>query len=180
MTGLDCLKKEMAKRGCTKIQIESKVVAVVMDILAAEGTTKFTDFREIEKSLADRAHDLSVKEERLAARERRMADAEETLDLREQSIENMVNRKLEAIEHYVNTFQDGLKKCETAEGRDLMRRVQFYVNSVTIETPQNNTAYIEGLANILAGGKGDLGGMKKFTKTEGYPEHVRAEVNKQS
>lgn len=176
MTGLDCLKEEMAKRGCTKAQTESKTAAIVMDILAAEGTTKFTDFYEIEKELGDKARELNAREEYLSMREQHVSEAEEALKARERDIEKMISTKFKAIELYVNSFQTGLERCETAEGRDMMRRAQVFKNSVSINTPQNNTAYIEGLANILAGGKGDFGGLRKLMKTEGYPEYTKKQM----
>ena len=51
MTGLDCLKEELLKRGCTKQQADSKVVPVVLEILANNGTP-YTEMEEAKNELS--------------------------------------------------------------------------------------------------------------------------------
>lgn len=72
---------------------ESKTAAIVMDILAAEGTTKFTDFHEIEKELGDKARELNAREEYLSMREQHVSEAEEALKARERDTEKMISTK---------------------------------------------------------------------------------------
>ena len=55
------LKQEMLKRGCTKAQTESKLVAIVLDIVAETGTA-YTDLREAEQRVKE------IEDEAAAAR----------------------------------------------------------------------------------------------------------------
>ena len=64
MSGLDCLREEMARRGCTKAQIESKTAAVVLDILANSGD-KYTKLAETEGELDRKIRGLELMKSRL-------------------------------------------------------------------------------------------------------------------
>ena len=153
MIGLEKLKKEMKKRGCSQQQIEAKATMVVLDILSETGTT-FTDACMIEKE---------AKEIMGAAREREayLSRREEALARREAKF----RREQEDAKRYIDDFYKALEECETKEGRDAMRRAQAFINTVEIETPQNNTAFIDGLARILS-----LGEMSSFLKFEKVAE----------
>ena len=52
MTGLECLKEEMKRRGMNQSQCDSKVAAVVLDILSESGT-QFTQEWQERKDLDD-------------------------------------------------------------------------------------------------------------------------------
>lgn len=135
MTGLDCLREEMEKRGCNKAQIESKTAAVVLDILSNSGTI-YTDIQEAEKRLSDLRNAISVRELNAALREQRINNAESR------------NKKiLEDIEKAKERFL----KPETPAARDRLRLAQFYKDSVEINNEYQRTAFIKGLGAILAG-----------------------------
>ena len=150
MTGFEMLKEEMKKRGCSPQQIESKTTRVVLDILAKTGTT-FTDAYMVEKE---------AQEIRDSAREyeKSLNRYKEGLQQREKKFQE----QRENLEKYIDAFYEALGKCETEEGRDAMRRAQVFVNTVNIETPQNNTAFIDGLARILS--LGETSSLLKFEK----------------
>lgn len=148
MTGMECLKEEMLKRGCTKSQTESKTVAVVVDILAQTGTHYLQEFEENERINAERATARAFI--RRATEER-----EEARLVRQQAYEELfsLNEHRKGIEEYVQAFEESLKKCESAEGRDRMRCAQMFVQSVQIDSKYDNTAFIIGLSAILSGGQ---------------------------
>lgn len=82
---------------------------------------------------------------------------------------------LQETKSYIDEFNSALEQCETAEGRDTMRLAQMFVNTVNIESAENNTAYINGLACILSNGKcGSLfGGFKKIDEKKVDDEYER-------
>ncbi|MBQ6503148.1 MAG: hypothetical protein IJI57_04445 [Flexilinea sp.] len=141
MTGLDCLKEEMLRRGLTKAQCESKTVAVVLDILANSGTS-YTEQYDIENHLE------KLKQE--------CADTERYLhNLRGQyqkEREEIVKWKDE-IQQYVDGLLEQLKTCETKEGQDRLKLAQMFVDSVNVQTKYDNTAFIIGLSAILSSGE---------------------------
>lgn len=132
MTGLEAVKQEMIKRGCTKAQTESKLIAVVLDIVAETGTA-YTDLREAEQRVKD------IEKEAAATRRgwEKYMEAE---------------RKFrEDVEEYIEDFKASLKLCETDKARDALRVAQVFTDSVKINSPYDNTAYINGLAMLLCG-----------------------------
>lgn len=132
MTGLEMLKQEMLKRGCTKAQTESKLVAIVLDIVAETGTA-YTDLREAEQRVKE------IEDEAAAVSRQWEKYTEVDKEFRE------------GVKKYVEDFQTLLRNCETAKARDALRVAQMFTDSVKIKTVYDNTAYINGLANILCG-----------------------------
>ena len=134
MTGLDMLKQEMLKRGCTKAQTESKLGAIVLDIVAEAGTA-YTDLREAEQRVKE------IEDEAAAARRLWEKYTEADKKFREE------------VKDYVEDFKVSLERCETAKARDALRVAQTFTDSIEIKTVYDNTAYIKGLAMILCGQK---------------------------
>ena len=160
MTGLDCLREELEKRGLSKAQINSKVAAVVLDVVARSGD-KYTQMWKSEEEASKRERELEIAimraESRLQDLEIRILNAKGALDLYEE--------KKRKVEEYVNKFIDSLSDCETPEGRDTMRIAQMFTNSVSVDTKYDNTAYIIGLAAILSkGGISAMDELKKINK----------------
>ena len=153
MTSLDCLREELKRRGMINAQIESAVVAVVLDIVANSGD-KYTKIREAEHETSKRLKELEWQVENAERKLRRMRTEEEEL-----------RQRREQFEDYIGKFNKGLNECETAEGRDAMRTAQVYINSVDVDTKYDNTAYIIGLASILSNGKiSAIEELKKINK----------------
>lgn len=160
MTGLDCLREEMEKRGLSKAQIESKTVAVVLDILANSGT-KYTEMWEEE----------SEKSKRLRAIEGIIRDRERDLDdlkavkLKAELEEEKAVEHRKHCEDYIDEFNKSLIECESETGRDSMKAAQMFVNTVSVDTKYDNTAFIIGLAAILSNGRiNPISELKKINK----------------
>ena len=132
MTGLDMLKQEMLKRGCTKAQTESKLVAIVLDIVAETGTA-YTDLLEAEERM------------------KKINNAEAALRKREKALEEAKEKFRAETGDYVEDFKNLLRDCETAKARDALRVAQMFADSIDIKTAYDNTAYINGLAMLLCG-----------------------------
>ena len=158
MTGLDCLREEMERRGCTKSQIESKTAAIVLDILT-EDRAKY----------AEQVDNENISTERLAKLNNEIRTAERVLSGYKHNIESMkmrydgIVKKAEEAQAYIDKFNDALKDCETAEGRDAMRRAQVFINTVNVDSKYDNTAYIIALGAILSDGAyGPIDELKKI------------------
>jgi Skp family chaperone for outer membrane proteins len=146
MTGLECLKEEMMRRGCTKSQAESKTTAVVLEILANGGTI-YTDLMEAEKRTEHVKREYANYYAALNNTKRELETVENEL----QAEKVKLSKRQEATLEYMKAFERRLMECETPEGRDTLRTAQFFMNTVNLHTPQNNTAFIYGLSLILAG-----------------------------
>jgi hypothetical protein len=70
-----------------------------------------------------------------------------------QIVLDQVNKIKEETQGYIDDFYKTLENCETEEGRDKLRLAQVYINTVNINTEQNNTVFIAGLADLLSGTK---------------------------
>lgn len=167
MMGLDCLRKELEKRGMNRSQIESKVVAVVLDILTDSGD-RYTSMHEAETDATTRLKEIKYETSRY----------EEALEARKKELKELESQIEKAKEHkkhcedYIDKFNESLRECETPEGRDVMRAAQTFVNSVSVNTAYDNTAYIKGLASILShGGINALNEMQKVDKKFPHPEY---------
>lgn len=160
MTGLDCLREEMEKRGLTKSQIESKTTAVVLDIIANSGH-KYTEIWENEASESKKLNDLRHE----------VQGCENEIKHLKSLISKLEREEAEAEKHrihcedYIDEFNKSLLECESETGRDSMKAAQMFVNTVSVDTKYDNTAFIIGLASILSkGGMNPIGELKKINK----------------
>lgn len=166
MTGLDCLREELKNRGLPKTQIESRGVAMTLDILANSGdhyTKMWQDETELTEKVKALKSEKSGLEREVASYERKASGYRS----REAS------ERLEYMK-YIKTFFTALEECETEEGRDALKKAQMFVNTVSVDTKYDNTAFIIGLSAILSNGKvGALSELKKINKSlmNGF-EHV--------
>ena len=160
MTGLDCLREELEKRGLNKAQINSKVAAVVLDVVAQSGdkyTQMWKSEEETSKRECDALNTIMQAEHKEIELNARIERAERALEL--------CKEKKRQIESYVSKMCEALENCETPEGRDTMRIAQMFVNTVNVDTKYDNTAYIIGLAAILSmGGISPIDELKKINK----------------
>lgn len=142
MTGLENLKQEIISRGGTKQMAESKVVALVLDIIANNGKDDYLREYEIRTKLSKHDYDIMERERAAWAKQYAAEQKEAELKRREKAIAG--------IEEKIEAFNKQLMECETPEGRDAMRTAQFFMNVAYCETSQNRTAFINGLAAILS------------------------------
>lgn len=148
MTGLECLKEEMKARGLTQAQCESKVAAVVLDILS-NSDTNHTEEYQIKADLNKLRKEIAIEDGRLQELYNYRTEIfEEIKNLRKQQEEWQ-----DEVQKNVDEILNQLSECETAEGRDRIKLAQMFVNSVDVNTKYDNTAYIIGLSAILSNGK---------------------------
>ena len=160
MTGLDCLREELASRGLSTQQINSKAVAVVLDVVAQSGN-KYTEMWKSEQDVSKRERDAL---NTIMLAEHKEIDLKARIERAERALE-LCEEKKRQIESYVSKMCKALENCETPEGRDTMRIAQMFVNTVNVDTKYDNTAYIIGLAAILSmGGISPIDELKKINK----------------
>lgn len=150
MTGLELFKVEMRKRGLTENQINSKGVAVAMDILS-ESSGTYLHIKEAEDELEElRRHIEFLKREQ----EHKRIDFER--------MKKELYEERQEFAEYVERFNDSMQNAETPETRDQMRKLQLFINTVDIDTKYDNTAFIAALGAILSGGPSPLEELKKI------------------
>ena len=177
MSGLDCLRTELLKRGYSNAQANARVVAGVLDILANTPNEEYANIqaaREQRDSLWNDIGRLKLLkedaykeyEEANALRRKYKSDNYELL-----KAANVA--KYNEVQAYINKFFHALDDAETPEGRDRLRAAQTYVNSVDVDTKYDNTAFIIGLASILSGGNtGAIDQLKKINPKLSRTDHL--------
>lgn len=150
MTGLELFKVEMRKRGLTENQINSKGVAIALDILS-ESSGTYLHIKEAEDKLEElRRHIEFLKREQ----EHKRLDFER--------MKKELYEERQEFAEYVERFNDSMQNAETPETRDQMRKLQLFINTVDIDTKYDNTAFIAALGAILSGGPSPLEELKKI------------------
>lgn len=153
MTGLECLRAEIIKRGGNKAQAEAKVVQMVLEIIAQDDTHIYTDLAEAKKELQRVKTELDWANRKLEQLQPLLKDAlDKEKEMRVDHDERVMFRLaiLEDERAQLDALKEQLLKCETPERRDAMRCAQLFLNNTTVKTTQNNTAFIQGLALILS------------------------------
>lgn len=167
MTKLDWLREEMAKKGASKAQLNSKLVAMVLDILTDAGD-KYEEMWDEEEKENLRLEEIKRQINRANSEADSVIRQIQGLKDEKQRIENLVPKwdgYIKEWEEYVDKFNKSLEECETAEGRDTLRIAQMFVNTVNVDTKYDNTAYIIGLASILSNGRmSAIDELKKINK----------------
>ena len=152
MTGLDCLKEELRKRGFTQSQIDkSKMLPEILDILSnsdgemlkLDGLQK--EIRRLEAEKANAEYNLNSFYNYLT---RIKADIQSKIAL----IQKAADDQYKLVTDYITKFFEAISNCETPEARDALRTAQMFINSISIDTKYDNTAFIIGLSAILTRG----------------------------
>lgn len=151
MTGIECLKEELLKKGFTRQQTESKICMGVLEIVS-NSSGRYTDMNRILQEISE----LEKRKAKLEAMCREYTGTVSRLESRLAEIVAEVNkecdRRYKATTDAVTAFNHALEECETPEARDALKTAQTFINSVSIDTKYDNTAFIIGLASILAHG----------------------------
>ena len=159
MTGLECLREEMERRGATKTMIESKTAAMVLDIVANAPDEICVKEQETEQRLESLRRAIERAEIELNRIKSQQETEEHKADAKLKEVMQAESRAMA----YIEKFNESLTKCETAEGRDRMKIAQMFVNSVDVNTKYDNTAFIIGLSAILTqGGVNAMDEIKKI------------------
>lgn len=174
MTGLELLKEEMMKRGCTRVQADSKAVLAALEIIS-ESEGKYTDLAKLEK-------DIEEKEREKKELEKWINDAKQRLnklEFAEGAIKDQLNRIIKdrnkETTNYIDKFFRALEECETPAGRDAIKAAQVYVNSVDVDTKYDNTAFIIGLASVLS--RGGIAPVEELHKINPKIPSITVECN---
>ena len=123
MTGLECLKEEMLKRGCSKALTESKAVGVVLEIVA-DGGTVYTDTREAEEKLNALRREIEqyeVKGEMVREIMTDLISRQATIDEVEYELE-MINSALDSLTLDFNA-RERLRQRKS-EAREILNSIQ--------------------------------------------------------
>lgn len=163
MTGLEMLKAEMRERGCSKSQLDSKVVGIMLEIISGEKDI-YVNVQEAERELSELQNtlsDLRLVKDNLKWECKCLV---EEIKMHESDYFEKCNE----IKKYIDDFNKSLTECETAEGRDALRRAQVFTNSVEVNTVYDNTAYIKGLGAILS--NGEVGCLDEIKAVKAAPE----------
>lgn len=172
-TGKELLFQELRERGLTESQINSKGVAVVLDVIANDGTDRYLNAKEVDDELKEKKEELVALQNRLKIRK---LDAERELKelrCRCDNLEKNIKAMKAEFDEYVAEFGKSLAAMETPEQRDRLRTAQIFINSVKIRTDGNNTAYIHGLALLLSGvelKEGLENGLRSMTNKDMDPD----------
>ena len=70
-----------------------------------------------------------------------------------QMVDSVADKHYQETRNYIDVFLKAISDCETQEARDALRTAQMFINSVSVDTKYDNTAFIIGLASILSQGK---------------------------
>lgn len=161
MTGLECLREELERRGATKNQINSVVVGMVLDIVSESGNI-YQRTAEAENKLRhiEKVYDGTKLE--LESLNRRLDKKNDEIVAQIKEAQKILDEKNDEYLEYIEAFQNALNECETSEGRDAMRIAQVFVNSVDVDTKYDNTAFIIGLSAILTSGR--IGAIEELKK----------------
>lgn len=152
ISGLQCLRDELLKKGCTKSQAQSKVVVMTLEILSDSNGKWFDmdklqrDIESLEKKKSELMSEYVIVEKVVGSWERKK---EQLIN----EINNELDKQYKKTVEYLDNFFKAIESCETSKGKDALKAAQMYVNSVKIDTKYDNTAFIIGLASILAQGE---------------------------
>lgn len=161
MTGLECLRAELLKRGFTKAQAESKAVLGVLEIVSgADG--KYTELDKIQRDIATARETLSGYQDRIAEERAKQEWLRANNEANMAKINSTIAGLIQETQERIDAAMKALAECETAEGRDAIRAAQTFVNSVDKKTVYDNTAFIIGLAAILS--RGSIGAIETLRK----------------
>ena len=175
MTGLECLKNELLRRWYTKQQCDSKVVLGVLDIIS-DSPGKWSDLAALEKDIENSREESK----RLWKDARHLENTVTALNLERDKILKELNEvadaRYEGVMGYIEQFNAALSQCETPEARDQMKKAQMFVNTVSVDTKYDNTAYIIGLAAILANNTNGPWALGELHKINPKLPHLEVEA----
>lgn len=173
MTGKELLFQELRERGLTENQINSKAVAVVLDVIANDGTERYLNAKEVDDELKKKKEDLASLQSSLRIQKWHSEKVLEELRSRSENLEKNIKAMRAEFNEYVAEFEESLEAMETPEQRDRLRTAQIFINSVKVRSDGNNTAYIHGLALLLSGvelKEGLENGLRSMTKKDMDPD----------
>ena len=163
MNGLECLKAELLKRGYTKQQCDSKVVLGVLEIVSGS-SGKYVDLAELDKDIQACRGEQTRLMRAIATENATLSQirAEKNAILKE--LNDVADFRYNDALSYIGQFNTALLQCETPEARDQMKKAQMFVQSTSVDTKYDNTAFIIGLAAILSDNTNGQWALKELSK----------------
>lgn len=171
--GKELLFEELRARGLTESQIKSKAVAVLLDVIANDGTDRYLNAKEVDDELKEKKEALVSLQNSLKIRKWQNEEVLKSLRRRSDNLEENIKAMRAEFDEYVAEFGKSLEAMETPEARDQLKAAHLFTNTVKIQSKENNTAYIQGLAQILCGLTVKAGlpnGLKPMTRNEFDPD----------
>lgn len=170
------------------------LVEAVATELARQMTHELTDekFREERSKLAERDRDQDAREKRLIEQGRELRSEQYTLSDKKRELkkreEELLKRETVVAEYEKRSkdLEPVIMQMESPEMRDRLRMYMIFRhdNENTIQTSQNNTAFIAASGAVLAGTSvpmsGDLSKMSKLQQQEEPMEIVRGGKKQQT
>lgn len=148
-TGKELLEDKLRLIGATQNQIESKIVAMMVTVFAEVDNPRqmclaYLDAKDEYKKLAKELEEerRRIKNDRFILN-REISNFNYTRD----QIEEELNRKQEEVDQ----ARKEIFEAETPEMRDRMRLAKYFEMHTDPQNGYQETAFINGLANILAG-----------------------------
>ena len=153
MTALENLYEEMMKRGCTKQQCSSKLVGIVLDIIVNNGASEYLNLAEARKELATVERSIQEKNSSLKYLQGEYSRhlAEYQTDL--QRLDKEKREAEKQVEYIWSGLDALLQEVETPEAKDAIKLAKYFERHTDVDTKYDNTAFINGLAAILSGGR---------------------------
>lgn len=146
MSGYELLISKMKELGATKAQTESKIVEMVVSIMAGNfesADSRMELLRDIEEEYKRKAEECEAAKEEYF--QKTMEESRKVHDLLR--IRDIYDDVMSDIREMYNE----LTEAETPSARDRIRTAKIYESKVTVKTCYDNTAYIKGLSAILSG-----------------------------
>lgn len=146
MSGYELLISKMKELGATKAQTESKIVEMVVSIMAGNfesADSRMELLRAIEEEYKRKAEECEAAKEEYF--QKTMEESRKVHDLLR--IRDIYDDVMSDIREMYNE----LTEAETPSARDRIRIAKIYESKVTVKTCYDNTAYIKGLSAILSG-----------------------------
>ena len=170
MNKLDTLREELRKRDFKEIQIKSKIVPAILDIIL-NPENKYTAIWEEEINETNKLIEIQKEIKKSEENLKSLVDKTRELSRKNAEIYATINDRIGYMQAYINEFYKNIKTCDTDEGRDTMRKIQVYLDLV--DNSRSNDAYINGLARILSQGRLEKDfEFKRVTRTPPYISDV--------
>lgn len=153
MTGMEIILEKLRNKGYSagKIKTNAEFIADIVTILSDDETRRKVDVAKMHETEAQMTYERAVEERSRAQTTLSMAN---TKELNAENIMAAAKQKEEEAAETlkrVEQLSKVMSDCETQEARDRVRMANLFRGMTDIQTPQNNTAYIAGLASILSG-----------------------------
>ena len=121
MTGRQIFITEMQKRGMTNQQINSKVLAVALDILSDNEDLIFEMVKDLEDKVVELKSEIRRYEEMATKAETEYLEKKKQFNDFEIALANSALQIWRDSATYIAEWLESLKNCETAEGRGRRR-----------------------------------------------------------